>query len=83
MQKSQQLYEAHVQFMVAQCSGRALITRIHDEIIALRGWLDQVTLNRFIQKERLLETIKKTLVDYPLDGENIARHRHELILDIN
>ena len=82
MKKSQQLYEAHVQFMVAQCSGSALSTRIHDEITALRGWLDKVTLNRFIQKEDLLKTIKKSLVEYPLDGENIARHRHELILDI-
>lgn len=77
-----QLYETHVHFVLNQCKGEALSEHIRDEIQALRVWLNQVTLNQLIKKQDLLSSIKKSLVDYPLDGESIAMHRHALILDI-
>ncbi len=77
-----QLYEAHVSFLLNQCSGDTWLQQVEAEITALRSVLEQVTLNQLINKKDLLATIQTVLVDYPIDRSEIAKHRHDLFLDV-
>ncbi|HWY23353.1 MAG TPA: hypothetical protein VNX47_00455 [Nevskia sp.] len=62
------LLEAHVQFMLAQLEGPALRARIEQEVDALLGDAERISLNEVVTREAVKETVRVYAVKLELNA---------------
>lgn len=67
-EKTQALLDAHVQFMVEQCSGPALKALIERELDALLAAAEQLTLNEAVTPQMIKDTALTYAADLELHG---------------